>query len=596
MSDGGSYDILVVGSGGAGLRAAIRAAESGCKTLILSKGKVNRSGATLLAGANISADVECDGNSLFNMGFAEAGKDDSKDAWFSEIVEQGMFLNNQKLVQTYVDDAPDRVRELIDWGVKVYGLESERGISVSSRELLDVLMKRLVASGAQYQSDVQALELLVTNGRVSGVLGVHVFTGEYVTFSAKAVILATGGWHGLYPFNAGGTDLTGDGQAMAFRAGADMINMEMVTFCPNTLLTPRRYRGSILPYIFTAYGYGHLLNRKGEEFLGKYFKPEMMDLALHTEWNKLLLSFAEFREIEHEGTPGGGVYFSMKHCPNEVFETIQDHIPGLRDAYPDMIARLASGYSLEIAPSAEYFEGGIWINERYETSIPGLYAAGECSGGTFGSNRVSAATTQMLVQGYEAAGFASQYANESDHARVDGSQVRYLEEVLEKPFASSAASGANAAGGSATPTGVKKTVGDLAIRHMSMIRDGEGLKLVAAGVKSAREALNGLTVSNTSRAYNPEWLDFITARNFVDVLGMSAGAAMIRTESRGVHYRDDHPYTDNDNWLKTIVVHKGSDGGAMEFRSEPVVTTRIALPGGRDDYQAYIASLAEKYV
>jgi succinate dehydrogenase/fumarate reductase flavoprotein subunit len=262
-----AVDVLVIGSGGAGLRAAIEAAAVGCSTLVLSKGKVNRSGATLLAGANISADVECDGNSLYNMGFPEAGKDDSKDAWFEEIVYQGMFLNNQRLVETYVDAAPDRVRELINWGVKVYGLESERGISVSSRELLDALMQKVGESGVECESDVEAVDLLLTDGHVSGVLGIDVFTGDYVAYAAKAVVLATGGWHSLYPFSAGSTDLTGDGQAMAYRAGAELANMEMVTFCPNTVLTPRRYRGSIMPCILHTYGYGHLLNRKGSQSL-----------------------------------------------------------------------------------------------------------------------------------------------------------------------------------------------------------------------------------------------------------------------------------------------------------------------------------------
>src|SRR5208283_2910395 len=128
----------------------------GCSTLVLCKGRVDRSGATLLAGANISADVECDGSSLYRMGFPDAGKDDSKEAWFQEIVHQGMYLNNQELLQIYVDDAPDRVRELLDWGVKVYRLESERGISISSRELLDAMMAQLKAAGVQWESDVAA--------------------------------------------------------------------------------------------------------------------------------------------------------------------------------------------------------------------------------------------------------------------------------------------------------------------------------------------------------------------------------------------------------------------------------------------------------
>jgi succinate dehydrogenase/fumarate reductase flavoprotein subunit len=586
MGEKRAVDVLVVGSGGAGLRAAIEAAAAGCSTLVLSKGKVNRSGATLLAGANISADVECDGNSLYNMGFPEAGKDDSKDAWFEEIVHQGMFLNNQKMVETYVDDAPARVRELIDWGVKVYGLESERGISVSSRELLDVLMRKVAESGVECESDVEAVDLLLTAGRVSGVLGINVFTSDYVAYTAKAVILATGGWHSLYPFTSGSTDLTGDGHAMAYRAGAELVNMEMVTFCPNTVLAPRRYRGSIVPYILHTYGYGHLLNRKGEEFLDRYFDRELMDLALHTEWNKLLVSFAESKEIEKEGTENGGLYFSMKHCPNEVFERVQQEIPGLKQSYSEMMDRLESGYSVEVAPGAEYFEGGIKVNERYETTIPGLFAAGECTGGTFGSNRVSAATTQMLVQGFRAGKHAAEAAKRSDPVRANEVEAERLRESLEAPFESR---------GATTPASLRKEIGDMATKHMSLLRTEEGLRVVGGRVREIRDALRSdVALSSKTRVYNLEWLEYITLRNLVDVLEMSAGSAAIRTESRGVHYRDDYPYTDDDNWMKCITVAR--DGETMRFRFDPVVVTRTTPPLGRARYQEYIKGLAAKYV
>lgn len=584
MGETRAVDVLVIGSGGAGLRAAIEAANAGCSVRVLCKGRVDRSGATLLAGANISADVECDGRSLFDMGFPEAGKDDSRDAWFQEIVHQGMFLNNQKLVEIYVNDAPDRVRELIDWGVKVYRLESERGISVSSRELLDAMMRQVKAAGVQWESDVAAVDLVVEGGRVTGALGVQVYTGEYVVYSAKSVILATGGWHSLYPFTSGGTDLTGDGQAMAYRAGAELINMEMVTFCPNTVLEPRRFRGSIVPYCLHTSGYGHLLNRKGEEFLGRYFDREVMDLALHTEWNKLLVSFAEFKEIEREGTENGGVYFSMKHCPNEVFETVLGEMPGLKQFYQEMMSRLESGYSIEVAPGTEYFEGGIKVNERFETTVPGLYAAGECTGGTFGSNRVSAATTEMLVTGFRAGRHAAEYALASGPGRA--ARAGHLIERVEVPFGQR---------GGTAPGALRRELGELATRHVSLIRTGDGLVRVQDRVREMRRLLQGdIGLASTSRVYNLEWLEYLTLRNLVDVLEMSAGAAALRTESRGVHFRDDHPFTDDDQWLRTLTV--ASRGDTMTFGSDPVVVTRMALPAGRIHYHDYIKNLAALYV
>ncbi len=595
MGDKRAVDVLIVGSGGAGLRAAIEAAGAGCATAVISKGKVNRSGASLLAGANISADVECDGNSLYKMGFPGADRDDSKDAWFREIVDQGMFLNDQRLVETYVEDAADRVRELIDWGLRVNGLESGRGISVSSRRLLDVLMRKAVERGVECVSDLQAVDLLVKDGRACGVLGVDVFTGEYVEYRARAIILATGGWHSLYPLTSGGTDLTGDGQGMAFRAGADLINMEMVTFCPNTVLSPGIHRGSIAPYILGGMGYGHLLNRKGEEFLQRYFDPGIADLALHTEWNKLMLSFAEAKEIEKEGTPVGGLYFSMKHCPNEVFEEILETIPGLRESYLPMIERLASGYSIEIAPAAEYFEGGIRVNERYETAVAGLYAAGECAGGLFGANRVSAATTQMLVQGCRAAGCASEYAMETGPEEVDRDQVSELKAALDLPFERQRAVFTGAPD-PASPAAIRKRVGELADRYMSVIRTGEGIEHVESEVGRIRNVLRSdVALSNRSRAYNPEWLEYLALRNLVDVLDASSKSAGIRTESRGAHFREDHQYTDNDEWVKCIVTTKG-EAGSAETRFEPVVAGRVQPPPGRADYWENILGLARKYI
>jgi succinate dehydrogenase/fumarate reductase flavoprotein subunit len=341
-----------------------------------------------------------------------------------------------------------------------------------------------------------------------------------------------------------------------------------------------------VPYILHTYGYGHLLNRKGEEFLDRYFDRELMDLALHTEWNKLLVSFAESKEIEKEGTENGGLYFSMKHCPNEVFERVQQEIPGLKQSYSEMMDRLESGYSVEVAPGAEYFEGGIKVNERYETTIPGLFAAGECTGGTFGSNRVSAATTQMLVQGFRAGKHAAEAAKRSDPVRANEVEAERLRESLEAPFESR---------GATTPASLRKEIGDMATKHMSLLRTEEGLRVVGGRVREIRDALRSdVALSSKTRVYNLEWLEYITLRNLVDVLEMSAGSAAIRTESRGVHYRDDYPYTDDDNWMKCITVAR--DGETMRFRFDPVVVTRTTPPLGRARYQEYIKGLAAKYV
>ena len=585
MYDKLDTDVLVIGSGGAGLRAAIEAAKSGCKTTIITKGKINRSGATLLAGANISADIECDGNSLYNMGFPTAGEDDSKEKWFEEIINQGFFLNNQKMVETYVENAPSRVKELIDWGLEVNGLESERGISVSSKGILDALMNKVSEYNIEQRSDMCVVDLLV-NGRVNGILAVNVFTGDYVICKAKAVIIATGGWHSLYPFNAGGLDLSGDGQGMAYRAGAELMNMEMVTFVPSCILTPYIYRGSIFPYILHTMGYGHLLNKKGEQFVYDYFDSNMIELALHTEWNKLLLSNAEFKEIKRAACLNGGVYFSMKHCPNNLFDAIKEEIPGLKyPIYSRLLQKMKEGYAIEVAPAAEYFEGGIKINENGETSVPGLYAAGECTSGLFGANRVSAATTEMLVQGAIAGEHAGKYVKQSEPTQVDKEYVEELQMFLDAPFHRK--TGTN-------PILFRKEIQRLAEENLSAVRTQKGLEFVIKRIGELRgKMLADISMSSKSRIYNMQWMEFIELRNLLDVLEISSRSAMMRSESRGVHFREDYPYTDNDKWLKTIVFK--NESGTPKPHLEILVTTKIMPPSGCTEYKAFIRSICEKF-
>jgi succinate dehydrogenase/fumarate reductase flavoprotein subunit len=251
-----------------------------------------------------------------------------------------------------------------------------------------------------------------------------------------------------------------------------------------------------------------------------------------------------------------------------------------------MMGRLESGYSVEVAPGTEYFEGGIKVDEEYRTTLPGLYAAGECTGGTFGANRVSAATTEMLVHGCRAGRNAAAAAKEAGPAQGDDGAVERLRAVADAPF--------GRAGGTA-PAALRKELGELATKHVSLIRNGAGLRSVAAKVPELRDQLGSdVALSSQTRVYNLEWLECLTLRNLLDVLELSAGAAALRTESRGVHFREDHPYTDDDRWLKTVTVAR--DGAAMKFGFDPVVATRIQLPVGRVPYHEYIRRLAAQYV
>jgi succinate dehydrogenase/fumarate reductase flavoprotein subunit len=217
-----STEILIIGSAGAGLRAAIGAAGS-AKVTVLSKGPYGRGGATVMAGA----DIMLDGKSLSEMGFT-GDPSDSREKFFHDIVVEGFELNNQEMVQIYVDEAPDRIRELLEWGMKTDSERAfRRGLITSGAEILRVLRKQVAAAEVAVFEFTMAVDLLVEEGRVCGAVGVNVRDGSIIFFKAKAVILATGGWHELFAFNTGSDELTGDGPAMAYRAGARLTNMEM---------------------------------------------------------------------------------------------------------------------------------------------------------------------------------------------------------------------------------------------------------------------------------------------------------------------------------------------------------------------------------
>ena len=221
-------DVLVVGGGGAGFRTAIAARETGVRVMLVSKGPLARCGATPMAGA----DFTLDGLSLSRMGFPGEPKD-TKGKFFNDIVTQGFYLNNQKLVEQYIGSAPARLKELLEWGMKVDSSE-ERAIFTSGLGLVDTVCRRAKTCGVDFLEDVMVLDLVIQGGRVVGALGLDIPTGEFIRFRSRAVIIATGGWHKAFWPNTGMRDLSGEGIAMAHRAGAEIGNMEFITFCLNS--------------------------------------------------------------------------------------------------------------------------------------------------------------------------------------------------------------------------------------------------------------------------------------------------------------------------------------------------------------------------
>ena len=574
-------DVLVVGGGGAGFRAAIEARENGSRAALLSKGPLARCGASPMAGA----DFTLDGRSLSRLGFAGA-PEDSEEKVFNDILTQGFFLNNQKLVEQYVRQAPHRLKELLDWGLKIVHSE-ERAIFTSGLGLMGVLLRRARRVGVDLLEDVMLIDLVVERGMLAGALALDVRSGEFIHLAAKAVVMATGGWHKAFWPNTGMRDLSGEGMVIAHRAGADLGNTEFITFCCNVLLEPPNALGSLATYIIGMLAGHELTNNRGEAFLEKY-DPYTVGVAVGMEWNKSFVSHATAREVrEGRGFSRGGVHFRRGDEPWEKYALYCGGLfPKWKYKSLDMTEvgrRFEENEPLEVGAVVEYFDGGIVIDESFATRVPGLFAAGECALGLFGANRVFSAITEMLVQGADAGRNAAEYSRSADVPAPDPESLAEKQRNAELPLERKEG---------LRPATVRRRVQEMAQKHLGPIRTGGELQSFLAEIQRVkREELPRLGVAARGRSYNKEWLDALELENIVALLEFAAASALRRTESRGVHFREDYPLTNNDEWLTESLVRKTADG--FELATRPVSTTSLTPPAGSTPYLEMIKRMME---
>ena len=573
-------DVLVIGGGGAGFRAAIAAREKGVKTMMISKGPLARCGATPMAGA----DYTLDGSSMSQIEGLPGDPNDSKEKVFNDIVTQGFYLNNQKLVEHYIDRAQQCLQELIDWGLKVK-LSDQRMIFTSGIHLMNVLLRKAKKIGVDLVEDVAIFELLTKNGEVNGALGIDIKSGQFIRYQAKAVVMATGGWHKAFWPNTGMRDLSGEGLAMAFRAGAEIGNMEFITFICNAFYSPPIWRGSIAPYILVTTCGGQFTNTDGDDILASY-DPLLQEKGLLTEWNKSFISHASAKEIrDGKGSPNGGVYYSRGAVPWNFIEAVSNVVfPNWKYKAMDLSKwkdMLENNIPAEVGPAVEYFEGGMVVNERMETTLPGLYGAGECILGVFGANRVFSAITEIFVQGLDAGQNAADYADKLTEQPLDANQCRQIEEILLQPLQRKEG---------IQPASLRRIMAEKAHQQLGPIRHGyeltdfltylEGIKL---------NELPNLAAVSKSLTYNKEWIEALELMNMQQLLEISTRCAINRTESRGVHYREDYPDTDNDQWLKESRVKFSN--GESKFGFNPIVTTHMSPPSGKVPYLDFMKQM-----
>jgi len=586
-------DVLVIGAGAAGARAAIAARAEGVRVLVVTKSRFAKGGATPTANA---ADLTIDGLSAAEIGLP-GDRRDSPEQFFRDIVADGLYLSNQRMVEAYVRENKPATKELIDWGMKVYSFEEAhsqkfmRGINTSGKEVLRALGRGLAANPPEWLEDHMVVDLLTRDGAVCGAVAVDQRFGGVIVIRAKAVVIATGGWQSGWLLNSASTDLTGDGQAIAYRAGADLIDMEMVQAMPDCLIWPPSLRNSYLTYVMAeGGGLGKLLNARGERFMERY-DPRLLERS-----TKEIVSVATALEVRAgRGSPHGGVFFTLEGTDREAFEAvvkaISQYAEGsiqFREGFPRVAREAWEGRVFEVGNLMHYMMGGIRVDENGQTTVPGLFAAGECTGGLWGASRVSSAVSEAVIQGRIAGRSAGRHARSAGLLEVDREQVAEAGRRVLRPLENS---------GGPAPFEMKRRVQDIAARALDVVKDGKDLDWAIAELSALeKDEVPRLTVAGTrSRLVNAEWTEALQLRNLVQVLRLSAESARHREESRGSHYRLDATVMDNDRWLCNIVLTLAGDGPAL--KEVPVVVTTVEPPKGRLTYeqanQVATASLSE---
>lgn len=570
-------DVLIVGSEAAGARAAIEVKKRGLSLTVVTKGYLAKSGATITA----DGDVDLDSRSAIERLGLEGDPRDSPDVFFEDMVKESKFISDQRLVEIQTREAPDRLEDLVRFGVKIPfiihapGHTYPRGAWIPGIPFARALGNELQKYDIRVLEHVMATRLLTRNGTVVGATGLRLDTGEFYVFRAKAVIVCTGGALRIYPHTTAPEDLTGDGQAMAYLAGAEMIDMEFPMFLPYTLIHPSAMDGIDYPFIMMNRLRCHALNARGDRYMEKW-DPVRMERTTR-DINSIA---AAIEVLEGRGSKLGGTYVSVKHLPRRLVDHCSDWFPpeyrNWRYGEFDVEAMIPDfrEAGFETFPACHFQNGGIHITPEAASTMPGLFAGGEGVGSVMGANRISGnAMTMTQIWGYRAGVSAAGFAASAPLLDVDLEQVARERERVFAPVTRE--KGADA-------VEVKKAIQELANTKVGVVRDGKRLTEALAALAEIQDRAANVACQNRDRTYNREWMDALQVQNMGLCLEMIARASLMRTESRGALYRLDCPKTDNVNWLKNILIARGDRG--MELKTQPAVLTRLRPRIGVFDY------------
>ncbi|MBA3790915.1 MAG: FAD-binding protein [Rubrobacter sp.] len=559
------HDVLIIGAGGAGLRAAVAATERGLSVGIVSKSLLGKAH-TVMAEGGIAASV---------------GNVDPEDSWrqhFMDTLKSGKFLNNWQMAEIFAKEAPDRVYELEQWGAlfnrtpegkisqRPFGGHTYRRLChVGDRtglELIRTMQEKVLATEADIYMETTVTKLLKKEDRVVGAVGYTRESGKFIHFKAKAVIMATSGWGRIFKVTSNSWEGTGDGVVLGYDAGAEIVDMEMMQFHPTGMVWPPGVRGLLVTEGVRGEG-GLLRNSEGARYMENYDK-EKMELSTRD-----VVARANYTEVqEGRGSEHGGVYLDITHLG---YEGIMKKLPTMYEQFKNLADIDISREPMEVFPTVHYTMGGIKVDpETCATNVPGLYAAGEVAGGLHGANRLGGnSLSDLLVFGRRAGEGAAAFVGESVHsADIEGDAVRTeigrVLEPLEK------------GGEGESPYLMQQELQVAMMEHANLMRDGDSLKEGLGKILALKDRLPNVRVGG-SRLFNPGWHTAQDIRYLIQISEIILRTALERKERRGAQWRLDFDGPDEELGRINFIVTKNGQGEAgIERREIPPMPEHLS--------------------
>jgi succinate dehydrogenase / fumarate reductase flavoprotein subunit len=588
------YDVLVIGAGGAGLRAAIAAAAEGARVGLVCKSLLGKAH-TVMAEGGIAA-------SLANV--------DDRDGWrvhFADTMRGGQYLNNWRMAELHAKEAPERVRELESWGAlfdrtpdgrilqrNFGGHASPRLAHVGDRtglEMIRTLQDHGVHSGISVHMEVTVSALLKDGDRVAGAFAYERERGRFQVFRARAIVLATGGIGRAFRITSNSWEYTADGHALAYHAGADLIDMEFVQFHPTGMVWPPGVRGILVTEGVRGEG-GVLRNSQGRRFMFDDIPALYMGQTADNEeegWRytqgdktarrppELLTRDHVARKIVREiregrGSPHGGVFLDIawiKERLPKAEEHIKKKLPSMYHQFKQLADIDITKEPMEVGPTTHYMMGGIRVDADSQMStVPGLFAAGECAAGLHGANRLGGnSLSDLLVFGKRAGEYAAQFAKAHGKPTIEAGLVDQAARDAIAPF--------ERPGTDDGPYQIQHALQDVMQDLVGIVRTEHDMKNALFVLNDLKERAANVAVKG-NREYNPGWHTALDLKNMLTISEAIAQAACDRKESRGAHFREDFPQKDPEYGRFNIVIRKTPDG-SMELFRDPIPEIRADL-------------------